>query len=76
MIEPNDSKYYQNRGIFYRDYGIFKLQKTSKFYDRNRGLESLRASIVDLDKVLSESPDRKDISSLLDQSKILLASVR
>ena len=73
-IEPSDPKFYQNRGIFYREYGIFKLQKASKFYDRNRGIESLKASVADLDKILSENPERKDISTLLDQSKNLLAT--
>lgn len=73
-IEPSDSKFYQNRGIFYREYGMFKLQKNTKFYDRNRGIESLKASIADLDRVLNENPDRRDISVLLEQSKSLLAA--
>jgi len=68
-INPADIKFYQNRGIFYREYGVFKLQKSTKFYDRNRGLKSLKASIADLEKVLNENPDRKDIASLLDLSK-------
>jgi len=68
-INPADIKFYQNRGIFYREYGIFKLQKTTRFYDRNRGIKALKASIADLEKVLNENPDRKDIASLLDLSK-------
>lgn len=68
-INPADIKFYQNRGIFYREYGVFKLQKTTRFYDRNRGLKSLKASIADLEKVLNENPDRKDIAALLDLSK-------
>jgi len=68
-INPNDIKFYQNRGIFYRDYGVFKLQKTNKFYDRARGVNSLKASIADLEKVLSDNPDRKDIATQLDLSK-------
>jgi len=75
-IEPADMKYYQNRGILYRDYGIFKLQKTSKFYDKARGIDALKASVADLDRLLADNPSRKDISSLLDQSRILLASVK
>jgi tetratricopeptide (TPR) repeat protein len=73
-IEPTDNKFYQNRGIFYREYAVFKLQKTTKFYDRTKGVESLKASITDFDKVLSETPERKDISAQLDQSKQLLVS--
>jgi len=68
-INPADIKFYQNRGIFYREYGVFKLQKSTHFYDRNRGIKSLKASVADLEKVLNENPDRKDIASLLDLSK-------
>src|ERR1022692_1287002 len=38
-IEPNDTKF-QTRGIAYREYGIFKLQATGRFYDKNRGINS------------------------------------
>ncbi|RKR82584.1 tetratricopeptide repeat protein [Mucilaginibacter gracilis] len=68
-INPNDIKFYQNRGIFYREYAAFKLQKANKFYDRTRGLNSLKASVTDLEKVLADNPDRKDISTQLDMSK-------
>jgi len=73
-INPADMKFYQNRGIFYRDYGLFKLQKATHFYDRERGIKSLRASVADLEKVLNENPDRKDIAALLDISRQQLAS--
>ncbi|WP_448699833.1 tetratricopeptide repeat protein [Mucilaginibacter sp. AW1-3] len=72
-INPADIKFYQNRGIFYREYGMFKLQKSSRFYDKNRGIKSLKASVTDLEKVLNDNPDRKDIASLLDISKQQLA---
>ena len=70
-IDPNDSsnKYYQTRGIAYREYGLFKLQATGHFADKNRGINSLKASINDLEKVLTDNPARSDISSLIDQSK-------
>ncbi|MEZ2337801.1 tetratricopeptide repeat protein [Mucilaginibacter sp. RCC_168] len=67
--DPNDSKFYQNRGIAYRDYGLFKLQNNSHFYDRARGINSLKASITDLEKVLNDNPGRMDIANLIDQSK-------
>src|SRR5580704_10702428 len=51
-IDPNDTqnntKFFQNRGIAYREYGEFKLQPGSRFYDKVRGINSLRASITDL----------------------------
>ncbi len=70
-IDPNDTenKYYQTRGIAYREYGIFKLQSSGHFYDKNRGINSLKASIADLEKVLTDNPGRADISSLIDQSR-------
>ncbi|MEN0056845.1 MAG: tetratricopeptide repeat protein [Mucilaginibacter sp.] len=64
-----DNKYYQNRGIAYREYGVFKLQNNSHFYDKARGINSLKASINDLEKVLADNPGRMDISSLIDQSR-------
>lgn len=70
-IEPNDTKF-QTRGIAYRDYGIFKLQATGRFYDKNRGINSLKASIADLERVLTNNPERTDISSLIDLSKLKL----
>jgi tetratricopeptide (TPR) repeat protein len=73
-IDPNDPKYYQNRGIAYRDYALFKLQKGTKFYDKYRANSALKASIADLEKVLTETPSRNDIAALLDQSKQLLSA--
>jgi tetratricopeptide (TPR) repeat protein len=77
-INPNDAKinsFYQNRGIAYRDYGIFKLQASNnRFYDKQRAISSLKASIADLQKVLDGDPGRSDISSLIDLSKEKLAT--
>jgi tetratricopeptide (TPR) repeat protein len=67
--DMRDNKYYQNRGIAYRDYGVFKLQATSRFYDKARGINSLKASVADLEKVLADNPSRMDIAALIDQSK-------
>lgn len=72
-IAPNDTKIYQNRGIAYREYGMFKLQ-SSKPADRSRGINSLKASIADLERILSENPSRSDIDALLSLSKEKLAS--
>ncbi|MDR6940649.1 tetratricopeptide repeat protein [Mucilaginibacter pocheonensis] len=71
--DPNDNRYYQNRGIAYRDYGMFKLQNNSHFYDRTRGINSLKASVADLEKVLNNNPGRMDIANLIDQSKAKLS---
>jgi tetratricopeptide (TPR) repeat protein len=72
--DPSDGKFYQNRGIAYRDYGLFKLEPNSRFYDKARGINSLKASITDLEKVLTSDPSRSDISSLIEFSKEHLAA--
>ncbi len=75
-IDPSEqTKCYQNRGIAYREYAMFKLQPNSRNYDKARGISSLKASIADLAKVLNDNPGRSDISSLLDVSKEKLAAV-
>jgi tetratricopeptide (TPR) repeat protein len=71
-IDANDMKFYQNRAIAYREYGVFKLQSI-KPNDRTRGVNSLKASIADLEKVLNNDPSRSDIETLLALSKEKLA---
>jgi tetratricopeptide (TPR) repeat protein len=71
----NNTKFYQNRAIAYREYGEFKLQTNSRFYDRNRGVNSLKASIVDFEKVLADNPSRQDIITLMESAKNKLANV-
>ena len=70
-IDPDitKNKFYQVRGIAYREYGVFKLQTASRQSDKVRGVNALKASIADLEKVLAESPSRTDISALIDLSK-------
>ncbi|RYY32768.1 MAG: tetratricopeptide repeat protein, partial [Sphingobacteriaceae bacterium] len=74
--DQNDMKLYQNRGIAYREYGVFKIQHATQAQDRTRGISSLKASILDLEKVLNANPGRSDIAMLLDLSKEKLASLK
>lgn len=78
-IDPGDTqnniKFYQNRAIAYREYGEFKLQANSRFYDKNRGVNSLRAAITDFQKVLTDNPNRQDIISLMESAKSKLANI-
>lgn len=78
-VDPNNMqdniKYYQNRAIAYRDYGDFKLLPGSHFYDRNLAVNSLKAAILDFEKVLSDNPGRSDISTLLESAKAKLAAI-
>jgi len=73
--DPTDIKFYQNRGIAYHDYAVFKLQPNAHFYDKNRAVSALKASISDFEKVLNNDPSRVDISSLMELSKEKLADV-
>lgn len=68
-LNPTDLKNYQNRGIAYKDYGMFKLVKNSGFYDKMRAANAFRASVADFQKVLDADPQRQDITSLLELSK-------
>jgi tetratricopeptide (TPR) repeat protein len=78
-VDPNDTqnnvKFYQNRAIAYRDYGDFKLQPGSRFYDKSLGINSLKAAIVDFEKVLTDNPNRSDISSLMESAKGKMSSI-
>lgn len=67
-IDGTDMKFYQNRAIAYREYGIFKLLST-KPADRARGINSLKASIADFEKVLSTDASRTDIEAQMQISK-------
>ncbi|QJD94807.1 tetratricopeptide repeat protein [Mucilaginibacter robiniae] len=75
LIKPNETRFYQTRGLAYRDYATFKLQANMHYYDRNRGINALKAEIADFEKVMNENPGRMDIASLLDIAKEKLATV-
>ena len=53
---------------------MFRLETASKPYDRTRGLNSLKAAMNDLQKVLDTDPGRTDIASLFDVTKEKLAT--
>lgn len=65
----NENKYYQTRGIAYREFGMFKIQATGHYYDKAIAISSLKASIKDFEKILADNPGRTDIATLLDVSK-------
>lgn len=73
LIKAEDS-YYQNRGLAYRDYAMFKMKQTSA-YDRVQVITSLKNAIADFEKVLTNNPGRNDIASLLEIAKEKLATV-
>ena len=75
-ISPNTkiNSYYQNRGLAYREYGMFKLQANLNTFNKVTGIKALKASIADLEKVLAADNTRNDIATQLDLTKEKLAS--
>ncbi|TKB96799.1 tetratricopeptide repeat protein [Pedobacter cryophilus] len=75
-LNPNDMKVYQNRGLAYQEYGIFKSQKINDTYNKSAVINSMHASITDLQRVLDENGTRKDILNQIEKSKQILAEIR
>jgi tetratricopeptide (TPR) repeat protein len=77
-INPAEAKitsFYQNRGLAYKDYGAFRLQPSTKFFDKARCISAWRAGLADLQKVYDADRSRDDISSLIDALKAKLDAV-
>lgn len=75
-LNSEDVKLYQNRAVAYRDYGVLKGQKIPNFYDKNKAISSFRSCIADFEKVLSITPDRRDIITQLADAKIYLQNLK
>ncbi len=75
-LNANDMKLYQNRGLAYQEYGIYKSQKVNDTFNKTVVINSLNASITDLQKVLDENGSRRDILAQIEKSKQILADIR
>lgn len=75
-LNPNDNKLYQNRGIAYQEYALYKSQKTADVYNKNTAVKSCNLAIADFQKVLEESGYRPDIISQIEKSKQLLSDIK
>ncbi len=76
-INPAEAKitsFYQNRGIAYKEYGLFRLQPNTKFFDRARCINALKAGLADLQKVYDTDRSREDIAVLIDALKEKIAT--
>jgi tetratricopeptide (TPR) repeat protein len=76
-INPAEAKmtsFYQNRGIAYKEYALFRLQANTRFFDRARAINAVKAGIADLQKVYDADKSREDIASLIDFLKEKLAT--
>ena len=71
-----DIQILQNRGVAYKDYGIFKSYKIKKNVDKNACIAILNSSVADFQKILTMQPLRKDIASLVDYVKAQITSLK
>lgn len=71
-IEMNagDVKYYQNRGIAYRDLGILRGTSGTANYSKEIATDAYEKSISDFEHVLSITPDKKDIQTEIKKAKV------
>jgi len=75
-LNAEDVKLYQNRAVAYRDYGVLKGQKIPNFYDKNKATSSFKSCISDFEKVLSITPDRRDIITQLADAKSYMQNLK
>ncbi|MFN0291182.1 tetratricopeptide repeat protein [Pedobacter helvus] len=71
-----DIQILQNRGVAYKDYGIFKSYKSKKNAEKNACIALFNNSISDFQKILTMQPLKKDVISLIDYVKAQIASLK
>jgi len=71
-----DIQILQNRGVAYKDYGIFRSYKSKKTVDKNACIALFNSSIADFQKILTMQPLKKDVISLIDYVKAQIASMK
>lgn len=75
-LNPSDMKVYQNRGLAYQEYGIYKSQKITGIFNKTAAINALNSSISDFQKVLDENEGRRDITSQIEKSKQILKDIK
>lgn len=76
LNKEEESQYYQNRGLAYKDYGIYKSYKAKKNAEKAAVIALFNNSIADFQKILVDQPLRRDIISWSDFVKAQIASLR
>ena len=74
-LSPSDMKFYQNRGLAYQEYSVYKSQKVNGIYNKNAVVSAANSSIADLKKVLAENSARRDIVNQIERSKQILIDI-
>jgi len=75
-LNAGDAKYYQNRGIAYRDLGILLGTSGTANYDKTLATESYDKSIADFEQVLTMTPGKKDILTEVKKAKVYRDNLR
>ena len=71
-----DTQMFQNRGLAYKDYAIFKSFKAKKKYEKAACVALFNNSIADFQKVLTLQPLRKDIIDWVTYDKAQIATLK
>ncbi len=71
-----DVQILQNRGVAYKDYGIFKSYKIKKSAEKAACVALFNNSIADFQKILTMQPLKKDVISLIDYVKAQISSLK
>lgn len=71
-----DIQILQNRGVAYKDYGIFRSYKSKKTAEKNACITLFNSSIADFQKILTMQPLKKDVVSMIDYVKAQIASLK
>lgn len=71
-----DTQMFQNRGLAYKDYAIFKSYKVKKSVEKAACVALFNNSITDFQKVLTMQPLRKDIIDWVTYDKAQIASLK
>ena len=69
-LNGEDVKYYQNRGIAYRDLGILRGTAGTANYDKAIATDAYNKSVVDFEQVLTMTPGKKDIQTEIKKAKV------
>lgn len=72
----DDPQLLQNRGLAYKDYGIYKSYKIKKSAEKTACIGLFNNSVADFQAILTLQPQRKDITSLVEYVKAQVTSLK
>ncbi|MCZ4222078.1 tetratricopeptide repeat protein [Pedobacter rhodius] len=71
-----DPQMFQNRGLAYKDYAIYRSYKAKKAVEKAACIALFNNSIADFQKILTLQPLRKDIIDWITYNKAQIASLK